>query len=476
MPFRGRPDGENGLTLKEDHDFPAPDAAEKNDPSFCFEMDVHELLRIVREYLTAAKAPQFPQELLKDESFASVIDDLSVLRDVLSHFSRGDLAYRVKGRGFLMGCLKELQAHLRHLTWHAERLANGDFAQRVEFMGNFADSFNAMASRLYETMNALRENESHLLSLTEELHASEERWKLAVTCSQDGIWDIDIETRRAYFSPRLLEILRGIEKEAETTFDAEKWRRHILPDDLPVWDDVMNKVNGTSGESDQHYFELRLRGDDGRYRWIGAHYLLICDAQGRPNRFVGAIEDIQERRERDDAIRIQATHDNLTGLPNRYLYNDRLAQQMVMAKRIQGALIMVVWDLDSFKAINDTFGHLVGDQLLRGVARTMASCLREVDTLARFGGDEFVMLLSCPRGEECNVAAHTTARIFEALRIPIDIGEVSVIARASCGISYYPKHATEAEALFELADKALYMAKRAGKNRAQVWIPPENEE
>ena len=462
--------------MKEDHGFPDSDIAAKTDPSLFCEKDILELLRIVREYLTAVKAPRFPQKFLEDETFASVVDDLSTLRDVLSHFSRGDLAYRVKGRGFLMGCLKELQAHLRHLTWHAERLADGDFAQRVEFMGNFADSFNAMASKLYETMNALRENEARLLALTDELHGSEERWKLAVTCSQDGIWDIDIATRRAYFSPRLLEILRGIEKETETTFDEGKWRSHVLPDDLPVWDNVMNKVNGTSGESDQHYFELRLRGEDGRYRWIGAHYLLICDAQNRPNRFVGAIEDIQERRERDDAIRIQATHDNLTGLPNRYLYNDRLAQQMVMAKRTKGALIMVVWDLDSFKTINDTFGHLIGDQLLKGVARIMASCLREVDTLARFGGDEFVMLLSCPRGEESNVAAHMTTRIFEALKKPVDIGEVSVITRASCGISYYPQHATEAEALFELADKALYMAKRAGKGRAQVWIPPENED
>ncbi len=439
-------------------------------------IDAHGLLRIVREYLTAVRAPDFPQELLDDESFAAVSEDLSILRDVLSHFSRGDLAYRVKGKGFLVGCLKELQAHLRHLTWHAERLANGDFAQRVEFMGNFADSFNAMASRLCETMNALKENEVRLLSLTEELHASEERWKLAVTCSQDGIWDIDIATRRAYFSPRLLEILHGLEEETETTFDQYKWRSHVLPDDLPVWDEVMRGVTADTGESDRRYFELRLKGNDGRYRWIGAHYMVICDAQGSPNRFVGAIEDIQERRERDDAIRMQATHDNLTGLPNRYLYNDRLAQQMVMAKRTQAALILVVWDLDSFKTINDTFGHLAGDSLLRGVAQTMSSCLREVDTLARFGGDEFVMLLSCPRGEETNVAAYATRRIFEALKKPIDIvGDVSVIVRASCGISFYPRHATSAEELFDLADKALYKAKRAGKNRAQVWVPPDDE-
>lgn len=457
------------------HDEPSPGITEKTESPLIEEMSVRELLGVVSAFLTAAKAPLVRQEFLADEVFAAVVENLTTLRDTLSRFSRGDLTCPVKGRGFLIGCLKELQAHLQHLTWHAERLSKEDFVQRVEFMGNFADSFNAMADKLYEAMNARRENEARLLSLTEELHASEERWKLAVNCSQDGIWDIDIATKRAYFSPRLLEILHGIEKETETIFDEGKWRAHILPDDLPVWDNVMRRVNETSGESDRHYFELRLRGEDGRYRWVGAHYMLICDAQSRPNRFMGAIEDIQERRERDDLIRIQATHDNLTGLPNRYLYNDRLAQQMVMAKRTQAALIMGLWDLDGFKAINDTFGHLAGDQLLREVARKMVSCLREVDTLARFGGDEFVMLLSCSRGEEANVAMRMTTRIFEALRGPIDVGEARVIARASCGISYYPKHTTDAEILFELADKALYTAKRTGKNRVQIWIPPGAE-
>lgn len=452
----------------------SPGVVEKSTPSEIMGKETRELFWIMHQFMVASKMPVLPQDYNEDELFSALINDLTDLRDVLSHFSRGDLAYRVKGRGFLMGCLKELQSHLRHLTWHADRLANGDFTQRIEFMGNFSDSFNAMACKLYQTMNALKENEAHLLALAEELHASEERWKLAVTCSQDGIWDIDIATRKAYFSPRLLEILRGIEKETETTFDEGKWRKNILPDDVPVWDEVMSKVNGSSAESSRHYFELRLRGDDGRYRWIGANYLLICDAQQSPNRFVGAIEDIQESRERDETIRVQATHDNLTGLPNRYLYNDRLAQQIVMAKRTQGSLIMVVWDLDSFKLVNDTFGHLVGDQLLRNVGQVMVSSLREIDTLARFGGDEFVMLLSCPRGEETNVAAYTTTRIFDALSKPMNVGGISLTARASCGISFYPKHATDGDTLFELADKALYMAKRAGKNRAQVWMPLEN--
>lgn len=434
-------------------------------------MDVDERLRIIQEYLSSSKAPPYTPELFDDKDFAAVIESLSNLRGVLTKFAKGDIYTKIQGRGYIIGCLKELQAHLKHLLWHAERVAGGDFTQRIEFMGNFAESFNAMAERLYTAVNALKENEANLFALTQELHASEERWKLAVACSHDGIWDIDLETLKAYFSPRLIEILRGIEEESESTFDENKWRSYVLPDDLPVWDDVMDKLKKPGFRTEQQYFELRLRGSDGRFRWIGANYLLIRNADGQPTRFVGAIEDIQEKRESDDAIRLQATHDNLTGLPNRYLYNDRLEQQIVMARRGQSSLIMAVWDLDSFKNINDTFGHLAGDQLLKGVAATMSSCLREVDTLSRFGGDEFVMLLACPKGEEEKVAIQATSRVFDALQKPIDVGDVSVIVKASCGISFYPEHSTDAEELFELADRALYMAKCTGKNKAHIWTP-----
>lgn len=439
--------------------------------------EAEELLEFINAVFISSRFPEIPLSLSQNEKFATALDYITMLRDVLSRFSRGDIAFRVTHRGFIAGCLKELQGHLRHLTWYADRLATGDFGQRIDFMGNFADSFNAMSERLYNALNALKESEASLRNITEELHLSEERWKLAVACTQDGIWDIDLKEKKAFFSHRLWEILRRPAQNTDVEFSPHFWSKYIHPDDVYEWADIMKSLEVRNPDmSGRRYFEFRVRGGDGKYRWVGSCYMLLCDNNGFPYRFVGACEDIQERREREDAIRLRATHDNLTGLPNRYLYNDRLIQQMVMSKRTDTSLVLIVWDLDGFKEINDTYGHLAGDQLLKGAADAMQSCMRETDTLARFGGDEFVMLLACSLGYETEVAVQTTTRIFEILKTPINIGETSVVIDASCGISFFPKHATDGDKLFLLADKALYMAKRLGKNRVQVWIPEYSEE
>lgn len=436
---------------------------------------IDELLSFFRFALTKSKFPEIPADLAQDEVFQEIVDYLAMLRENLYRFSRGDLSGQIRHKGFVAGSMKELQAHLRHITWHLDRLASGDFQQHLDFMGEFAESFNRMSTQFYDALSALRESEANLLKLTEELHINEERWKLAVACTQDGIWDIDLTARTAFFSSRLWEILRRPGRPEELAFDPEQWRNSIHPDDREKWDGVMRKTSErVTAEWGREYTEFRIRGGDERFRWIGVYHMLLADEDGKPYRYVGACEDIQEKREREENIRIQATHDQLTGLPNRYLYNDRLRQQMVMAKRNDSSLILVVWDLDGFKAVNDTYGHLAGDQLLIAVAQRLHSCLRETDTLARFGGDEFVMLLSSSRGHETEVAVQMTTRILESLKSPIDVGPGKVRIGASCGISFFPKHSTVGEELFDMADKALYKAKHAGKNRAQVWIPPKS--
>jgi diguanylate cyclase (GGDEF)-like protein len=258
-------------------------------------------------------------------------------------------------------------------------------------------------------------------------------------------------------------------------FDMRVWSRFLHPDDLEKWDGLVGEVRAS--ESDRHTAraEVRVKGGDGKYRWVAANYMILKDNSGEPYRFVGAIEDIQQWREREDAIRVQATHDQLTNLPNRYLYNDRLAQQMVMAKRGRTSIVLGVWDIDCFKCVNDTYGHLAGDHALVAVADRMLQCLRESDTLARFGGDEFVMILSCLRGNEREVAEGTTKRIFEVLEKPIDVGAASIQIGVSCGMAFFPSHANSAEQLFDRADKALFQAKRNGKLRAEIWSPQNGD-
>ncbi|MDR3255239.1 MAG: diguanylate cyclase [Synergistaceae bacterium] len=434
------------------------------------------LLDFIKKALFSARCPDAPEIFLNDDTFNNIFDYINMIRDALRQFAQGNILLRVTHRGFIAGCIKELQAHLRHLTWHADRMASGDFAQHIDFMGNFAESFNRMSQQFYSALTALKESEANLLATTEHLHLNEERWKLAVACTQDGILDIDLKERRAFFSKRLWEILRYPAHEEDIDFEPEKWSDLVYVDDRSKWHELLLTVQSrTLDDQSRMYTEFRIKGGDSKYRWLGTNYMLLHDVEGEPYRFVGACEDIQERREREEFIRLQATHDQLTGLPNRYLYNDRLLQQMVMAKRNNSSLIFVVWDLDGFKKVNDTHGHMAGDALLVSVARLMRSCLRETDTLARFGGDEFVMLLASASGSEEEVARQTTSRIFDTLKSPIDIGEANVRIGASCGISFFPRHTSEQEELFNLADKALYIAKGAGKNRSLIWSPEIEE-
>jgi diguanylate cyclase (GGDEF)-like protein len=430
----------------------------------------NELLTLIYDMMFRPKFPDVPDWAMEAERVPEIVEYVKAVRESAYNFVHGDLSTEVRGKGFLVGCFKELQSNLRHLTWFAKQVASGDYEQQIDFMGDFSEYFNRMARDFYEALKSLRESEASLLKITKELHKSEERWQLAVLCTQEGVWDIDLTTRRAFFSPRMWDILRQPVIHEDIDFDAVTWGGFIHPDDLPRWAGIVNSAGQKlMVEMGKQYAEFRVMGGDGKYRWLGTHHMVIVNSEGVPRRCVGTCEDIQELREREDEIRKQATLDQLTKLPNRYLYNDRFLQKMVVAKRDASSLVLVLWDLDGFKWVNDTFGHLAGDRLLVMVAEMMRAALRESDTLARFGGDEFVMLLSSPRGQEDNVVHHATSRIFAALSEPIDIGVERVKIGASCGVSFFPKHTDDGEILFNLADKALYHAKRTGKNKTVVW-------
>jgi diguanylate cyclase (GGDEF)-like protein len=164
-----------------------------------------------------------------------------------------------------------------------------------------------------------------------------------------------------------------------------------------------------------------------------------------------------------------AHHDPLTDLPNRWLFNDRLHQALRRGQRHGETVALHFFDLDDFKAVNDGFGHLTGDRLLVAVAQRLGACVRESDTLARIGGDEFAVVQSDATGRAG--AVMLAERMLAALAAPIAIDGHAVRISASIGIALFPDHATTPEQLHQIADQALYQAKAAGPARFQVWEP-----
>jgi len=182
---------------------------------------------------------------------------------------------------------------------------------------------------------------------------------------------------------------------------------------------------------------------------------------------VGIIRDISERKQAEETIRQMAYHDSLTGLPNRKLFSDRLGIAMAQAGRSQTNVAVIMLDLDNFKDTNDTLGHDAGDLLLKTAAERLNAAMRKSDTIARFGGDEFVLLLPELKGIED--ATRVAQKIVESFRKPFLINTHQLTVTVSIGIAVYPDDGTDEASLLKNADIAMYQAKHAGRDRYQVF-------
>jgi diguanylate cyclase (GGDEF)-like protein/PAS domain S-box-containing protein len=184
----------------------------------------------------------------------------------------------------------------------------------------------------------------------------------------------------------------------------------------------------------------------------------LRDNQGVAIRYAAMLTDITARKNAEGQLRRLATHDRLTGLPNRVLVFDRLAQAIARARRSRTGVAVLFLDLDLFKTINDTWGHEAGDAVLREVARRLKSCVRRSDTVARLGGDEFLLVL--PEVGERREAEVMAEKILRSLSRPIAHGDFCCQVGASIGISFYPQDGRGAKELIRIADAAMYADKR----------------
>ncbi len=198
---------------------------------------------------------------------------------------------------------------------------------------------------------------------------------------------------------------------------------------------------------------------------------IVRDGQGQPSGLIFVIRDISERKKTEEHIRHIAQHDPLTGLPNRALFSDRLQSAITNAVRDKTGLALMFIDLDKFKPVNDTYGHGVGDLLLQDVAQRMLQCLRDSDTVARIGGDEFVVLL---RGAN---AIPETLVVAEKIRSGLDrpflLEGHTLQISCSIGVALFPEHGTDDITLAKNADLAMYRAKESGRNQVCIFEPEQ---
>jgi len=287
----------------------------------------------------------------------------------------------------------------------------------------------------------------------EALRQSEERYALAARGTNDGLWDWNLETGRAYFSRRWTALVG--EEDQGVGARIEEWLDRIHPEDRPR---VERKIDDhVQGRTERFEDEHRIRHKNGSWRWMLVRAYAARGRHGRAYRMAGAHSDVTDRR----------AYDPLTSLPNRALFLERLEEALARDRRRHSPSFAVLFvDIDHFKGINDTLGHMAGDEFLKEVARRLQDCVRPGDTLARFAGDEFAILLE--RIQDVVDATTVADRILIALDRPMLLGQQETTPSASIGVSVGLSEHESPEDVLRDADAAMYRAKEEGRGRWEL--------
>jgi diguanylate cyclase (GGDEF)-like protein/PAS domain S-box-containing protein len=308
-------------------------------------------------------------------------------------------------------------------------------------------------SRRKQAEQALRESEAHL--------------RLAMEAAQMGMWYWEAGSDRFVHSDGLA-VLFGL-KANDTMVDYRALQARMHADDRAVFEATMRHA---VREGNDFQVDYRVIWPDGRVHWIANRGQVHRDPDGRAVRVIGVGMDITDRKLAEQRIAHMAHHDALTGLPNRVLLRDRIQQAVAQAHRNGSQAAVLFLDLDRFKTINDSLGHQLGDRLLQSVASRILVCVREGDTVARVGGDEFVIVI--PAIAQSSDASAVAAKILDVLGTAFHLHGNELHANASIGISLYPADGADAETLMRHADTAMYHAKDSGRANYQFFTQHMN--
>jgi diguanylate cyclase (GGDEF)-like protein/PAS domain S-box-containing protein len=309
---------------------------------------------------------------------------------------------------------------------------------------------------------------THLLLIRPVL-AEVERFQRSQYFARIGTWDWDIDTNRLYWSDAIYAMFGY--RVGEVTPSYELFCQSVHPDDREqVRAGELRCIE--SGEN--HDEEYRVIWPDGTLRWLRETGNVLKDDQGTPVKMMGVVRDITEEKAWASQMHQLAHHDPLTGLPNRLVFEDRLANALERAQRGGTRAALVFIDLNGFKAINDRLGHKAGDQVLVCMATRLREALRGSDSVARLGGDEFVAILEglSPARTPEDEAQAIAGKLLAALTPPVRVDNSLQHIGASLGIAFYPEHAQSMDRLIHCADLAMYEAKRNGDNQYRMGQPP----
>ena len=288
-----------------------------------------------------------------------------------------------------------------------------------------------------------------------------EKLRLAVDAAELMYWEWERDTDQLHWG-RDPSTLVGTTGGRNTRWS--EYLEIVHPEDR---DRYLAAVNAAWEQAGACTNEYRVIRHDGRVAWLSSHGKTLADSSGKVYRMIGVSQDITERKRQEEEARFLAYHDTLTGLPNRRLLDDRLRQAVFLAQRRNARVAVMVIDLDHFKQVNDALGHRAGDAVLREAAHRISGCVRKADTLARHGGDEFVVVI--PDLHQDGDSQVVAEKVLRALVPAFRVDGRDFTIGASIGISLYPTDAGDGEGVLRNADVAMYRAKQLGRNNYRFY-------
>jgi diguanylate cyclase (GGDEF)-like protein/PAS domain S-box-containing protein len=366
--------------------------------------------------------------------------------------------------------IRHLLRPIKDLTLSTAIIGKGDLTHRVKTesdgeLGRLIRSFNQMAGELEKRTFELTIVNGHLRQEIEErkrveeaLCKSEERFRTLFEHSREAIYITTQDGKIVNFNQSMLEMF-GYSREEIMEVKAQEM--YVNPDDRNRFQQQIEQKGFVRD------YEVRLRKKNGTEMDCLITAIVRRDASGSILEYQGILRDITERKQQEQQLVHAATHDLLTGLPNRMFFNQLLNKGLALAHRSQKKLVVMLFDLDRFKEVNDTLGHSLGDQLLKNVGNRLRVLLRESDIVARIGGDEFLLLL-----QEITMmedSAKIAQKVLEAVREPIVFDNYELHITTSIGIAVYPDDGGDAETIVKNADIAMYQAKEKGRDNYQYF-------
>jgi diguanylate cyclase (GGDEF)-like protein/PAS domain S-box-containing protein len=299
------------------------------------------------------------------------------------------------------------------------------------------------------------------------LQRSQDRLAEAQRIARLGNWEWNIVTGELHWSDEVYRIFGLTSHESGVNYEAFLGRVH--PDDRQY---VLAAVDKALHEHEPYRAEYRILQPDKTERVVHEQGEVTFNADGKPLRMIGTVQDVTEHKQAQERLSYLAYYDTLTGLPNRVMLVERMQQAMAESRRVERVVAIMFLDLDRFKFINDTLGHDIGDALLKMAAERLSALLRPGDTISRYGGDEFTVVLA--NVAHADDVTRIAQKILERFAHPFRIGGRDLFVTSSIGITLYPLDDGSVENLLKNADAAMYHAKERGRNTFQFYTAEMN--